>query len=120
MQQVTADVALQVRDRWLARAQAATDIRLKAQALISAHEDLNYVDARKRYLLDGEAFTTLYLDNLIRAQDRLQTAETSLLQAQINHAAAHADLHRATGTMRRSVIGSPNVPFDRPLMVRSR
>ncbi|WP_417748431.1 TolC family protein [Rosistilla oblonga] len=118
LQGVAADIALEVRDRWLATAQAATDLDLKGRALVSAHEDLNYVNARMRYLADGTSFTDLYLDNILRAQDRLQASENSLLQSQINYGVAQIDLGRATGTLRQSLMGPPNVAsFAEPQLV---
>ena len=62
---------------------------------------LEYTQARREYLADGNRVADLYLNDLLQWQSRLNAAEFAYLQSQIRFALADSALLRAVGDMDR-------------------
>lgn len=97
---VVADVALSIRDRNIAVEKADAVLAQSRRALEIARQDLAQLQTRRSLLLDGSNVASLYLDALLRAQDRLSDAERRVLQSQVALAVAQASRQHACGRLR--------------------
>ena len=105
-QVVVSDVALNIRDRMIAVEKASAVLLQSAQALEIASQDLSHLQTRRDLLVDGSRIAELYLDALLRSQDRLSTAELRVLRAQVDLDAAQVNLQHARGELRKRLPGS--------------
>lgn len=99
LQAVIAQVTLDVRDQATENNKYAEVLDIEYDALQQAVRDLRYLETRKQFLVDGSRVADLYLEDMLRSQDRLLSAEFSFLGSQIRGALALAALARATGIL---------------------
>lgn len=99
-QAVVSDVALNIRDRMIAVEKASSVLIQSAEALGIANRDLSHLQTRRDLLIDGSNIADLYLDALLRSQDRLSTAELRVLRSQVDLEAAMVNLQHARGELR--------------------
>jgi outer membrane protein TolC len=71
----------------------------KFQSLIAAEQEEHYLDDRWRFLPGGDRGTTLLLEDLLDAQERLATAETEFVDAQIAYSLSLLRVRKAMGTL---------------------
>jgi len=105
-QVIVSDVALNIRDRVIAVQKASSVLLQSADAFNIASQDLNHLQTRRELLADGSNIADLYLDALLRSQDRLSTAELRVLRSQVDLDAAMANLQHARGMLRKRVPAS--------------
>jgi outer membrane protein TolC len=80
------------------------------QALEAAELEAEYLDSRWRMALGGERSTTLLLEDLLDAQERLAIAEADFVQSQVGYVIALARVRRATGTLLHVELGAAASP----------
>ncbi len=68
-------------------------------AMRAASEQVDYIEQRWRHLAGEERSVNLHLEDLLRAQDRLATAEFEFLQAETTYSLSLINLKRANGTL---------------------
>lgn len=100
-QVVVSDVALNIRDRVIAVQKASSVLLQSADALSIVSQDLSHLQTRRELLVDGSKIADLYLDALLRSQDRLSTAELRVLRSQVDLEAAMVNLQHARGELRK-------------------
>ena len=70
------------------------------QQVVQAREDqLDYLTKRWERLPNEDLTSSLMLENILSAQDRLTLAEYEYLQSQISYNLSHINLRKATGTL---------------------
>ncbi|MCA9078991.1 MAG: TolC family protein [Planctomycetaceae bacterium] len=75
------------------------ELRGKAEAVAARERQLHNLEARWERLPGEDLATTLLLENILTAQDRLADAEFSYLQSQVTYNLSLTNLKRATGTL---------------------
>lgn len=68
-------------------------------AMRAASEEVDYIEQRWRHLAGEERSVNLHLQDLLRAQERLTTAEFAFLQAETTYGLSLVNLKRANGTL---------------------
>lgn len=70
------------------------------QQVVQAREDqLDYLTKRWERLPNEDVTSSLMLENILSAQDRLTLAEYEYLQAQVSYNLSHINLRKATGSL---------------------
>jgi outer membrane protein len=105
-QVIVSDVALNIRDRIIAVEKASSVLLQSAEALSIASQDLDHLQTRRDLLADGSQIADLYLDALLRSQDRLSTSELRVLRSQVDLDAAMVNLQHARGMLRKRLPAS--------------
>lgn len=95
LKQVSADVDNSIRDIDAARATAHG----QHHAMLAARGELDYLLARWRMMPGEDRATSLMMDEVLDALDRLVAAEGALAQAQVDYALALIQFKRATGQL---------------------
>lgn len=73
---------------------------ISKQQVVQAREDqLDYLTKRWERLPNEDVASSLMLENILSAQDRLTLAEYEYLQSQISYNLSHINLRKATGTL---------------------
>ncbi len=75
------------------------DLLAKYHAMRAASEEVDYIEQRWRRLAGEERSVNLYLEDLLRAQERLTAAEFAFLQAETTYGLSLINLKRANGTL---------------------
>lgn len=75
------------------------DVLAKYHAMRAASEQVDYIEQRWRHLAGEERSVNLYLEDLLRAQERLTATEFSFLQAETTYALSLINVKRANGTL---------------------
>ena len=97
LQTVINNVVLEIREQDIVRAQYQATSSLRRRSLELAKKELETIQIRKQFLLDGNQIATLYLDDLLQAQDRVQQAETDYLESITSYGISQAAWLRAIG-----------------------
>jgi outer membrane protein TolC len=71
----------------------------KQQVVQARADQLDYLTKRWERLPNEDVTSSLMLENILSAQDRLTQAEYEYLQAQISYNLSHINLRKATGTL---------------------
>ena len=71
----------------------------KYHAMRAASEEVDYIEQRWRRLASEDRSGNLYLEDLLRAQERLTAEEFAFLQAETTYALSLINLKRADGTL---------------------
>lgn len=111
-QLAVADVALNIRDREIAVEKASAILSQSEKALEIAKQELKQLETRRELLVDGSNIADLYLDTLLRSQERLSAAERRLLFAQVELEVSLANQQHAHGQLRARVGGHPVCHID--------
>jgi len=69
------------------------------QSLVAAETEASYLDDRWRWLPGDDRSTTLLLEDLLDAQDRLADTESDLVEAQVLYTIALSRLQKEMGTL---------------------
>lgn len=99
LQTVLNNIALEIRQQDIARAQYRETLEIRRNSLDLALTELETIQTRRNLLADGDQIAALYLDNLIQAQERVQQAETELLQTVTGYGVAQARWLKAIGAL---------------------
>jgi outer membrane protein TolC len=100
---VVSDVSLNIRDRSIGVEKASAVLAQSSHALSIAEQDLKSIQTRRDLLIDGSNIGELYLDALLRSQDRLHSAERRVLLGQIEMKVALFNLRHARGELRQRI-----------------
>ena len=106
---VVSDVALNIRDRAIAVEKAAALLSQSQRALGIARQELKQMETRRELLVDGSNIAALYLDKLLRTQERLSSAERRVLYAQVELELALVSQQHAHGQLRTRTVDRPTV-----------
>lgn len=74
----------------------------KYHAMRAASEEVDYIEQRWRHLAGEERSVNLYLEDLLRAQERQTQAESEFLRAETTYGLSQINLKRANGTLLES------------------
>ncbi len=74
----------------------------KHQVVLAREDQLDYLTKRWERLPNEDVASSLMLENILSAQDRLTLAEYEYLQSQISYNLSHINLRKATGTLYQS------------------
>ena len=105
-QVVVADVALNIRDRDIAVEKALALLSQSEKVLEIAKQELKQLETRRELLVDGSNIANLYLDTLLRSQERVSAAERRLLFAQVDLEVSLASRQHAHGQLRTRAVNS--------------
>ncbi len=75
------------------------DMLAKYQSMRAAGEEVDYIEGRWRRLGGEERSVNLYLEDLLRAQERLAATEFAFLEAETTYGLSLINLKRADGTL---------------------
>ena len=78
------------------------EIEAKRRALAAAEAEVNTIEKRWKLLIDGSGTSSLNLEALLRAQERVTAAEREYVTSQLTYSLAMVNLKRSNGTLLQS------------------
>ncbi len=102
-QVVVSDVALNLRDTAVTVEKSSALLAQSQRALGIARQELKQLETRRELLVDGSNIGGLYLDTLLRSQERLSAAERRVLLAQVELELARVRQQHARGELHSEV-----------------
>ncbi len=75
------------------------EVQAKAVSLAAANSEAATIEARWRRMIDGDGTSSLNLESLLRAQERVAESEYSYLQSLLTYNLSFLNLKRANGTL---------------------
>lgn len=96
---VVNDVALDVKEQDILRSQYDQTVAIRKAAMDLARQELRTIETRRQLLLDGNQIASLYLDDLLQAQERLQQAEQAFLRTLTGYGVSQANWLKAIGAL---------------------
>lgn len=78
------------------------EIVAKRRALTAAEAEVNTIEQRWERMIDGNGSSSLNLESLLRAQERVTAAEREYVTSQLTYSLAMVNLKRANGTLLQS------------------
>lgn len=107
LERVIADVALDVRNTANELNLAIVELDLIRQEVTLIEQEWHTIQTRYELLIDGDAVGPLYLDNLLRSQERLADAQNRYLGGAATMQQVSFALQRANGLLLRETTGYP-------------
>lgn len=98
LQAVQTEVDIAVRELNTAR----QEIIAKSRALAAAESEITTIEQRWQRMIDGSGTSSLNLESLLRAQERVTAAEREYVTSQLTYSLAMVNLKRANGTLLQS------------------
>ncbi len=98
LQAVQVEVDIAVRELHTAH----REINAKRRALAAAEAEVTTIEKRWKLLIDGSGTSSLNLESLLRAQERVTAAEREFVTSQLTYSLAMVNLKRANGTLLQS------------------
>ena len=98
LQAVQVEVDIAVRELETAR----QEIVAKSRALAAAEAEVNTIEQRWQRMIDGSGTSSLNLESLLRAQERVTEAEREYVTSRLTYSLAMVNLKRANGTLLQS------------------
>ena len=81
---------------------AFREIVAKRRALSAAEAEVKTIEQRWQRMIDGSGSSSLNLESLLRAQERVTAAEREYVTSQLTYSLSMANLKRANGTLLQS------------------
>ena len=81
---------------------ALQEIEAKRRALAAAEAEVTTIEKRWKLLVDGSGTSSLNLESLLRAQERVTAAEREYVTSQLTYSLAMVNLKRSNGTLLQS------------------
>jgi len=94
-----ADIRLQVEEAVRDITTRYRETLCQAHAIMGNLSEIEYLDARWRASLDEQRSSSLLLDDLLNAHDRLASSEGRYAEALVGYNGGFAKLNQATGTL---------------------
>lgn len=94
--QVEVDIAVRELDT------AHQEILAKSRALAAAEAEITTIEQRWQRMIDGSGTSSLNLESLLRAQERVTAAEREYVTSRLTYSLAMVNLKRANGTLLQS------------------
>ncbi len=81
---------------------AFREIKAKSRALAAAEAEVTTIEQRWQRMIDGSGTSSLNLESLLRAQERVTAAEREYVTSRLTYSLAMINLKRANGTLLQS------------------
>ena len=81
---------------------AFREIQAKSRALVAAEAEVTTIEQRWQTMIDGNGTSSLNLESLLRAQERVTAAEREYVSTRLTYSLAVINLKRANGTLLQS------------------
>ena len=98
LEAVTTEVDIAVRELHT----SYREIVAKRRALAAAEAEVSTIDKRWQRMIDGNGTSSLNLESLLRAQERVTEAEREYVTSQLTYSLAMVNLKRSNGTLLQS------------------
>ncbi|QEG24329.1 TolC family protein [Mariniblastus fucicola] len=98
LQAVQTEVDIAVRELNTSR----REITAKSRALAAAEAEVTTIEQRWQRMIDGSGTSSLNLESLLRAQERVTAAEREYVTARLTYSLAMVNMKRANGTLLQS------------------